>query len=240
MPHPKRKTCKTVLINPDFSYILRGEIMFAVVVVDENEKRKSKISEQQVGNVGIISVAPKTNSKKLKKVLQKYNGEVILSKTCNLSEIKTFDTTPFKENLLFCDFADFVLSQSGYSLKIGICDPYCHHLETLILPRLIAHAEETVICTELNVDDLCEFWLKSTGTCPFVTENQSHLSDCDVCFAINGVATSGVLFGHGGRGIDQQKLIKKIPEQYSFLLNRQIDPLELLCMLENEEKYCVI
>ncbi len=214
--------------------------MFAVVVIDEKLKRKNKISEQQLGCVGIISVVQKTNLKKLKKVLQKYNGEVILSIPCNFSDIKAFDTTPFKENLLFSDFADFVLSQSGYSLKIGICDPYCHHLENVILPRLIAHAEETVICTELNVDDLCEFWLKSTGTCPFVTENPSHLSDCDVCFAINGVATSGTLFGHGGRGIDQQKLIEKIPEQYLFLLDRQIDPAELLCMLENEKKYCVV
>lgn len=213
--------------------------MFAVVIIDENLKRKTKITEQQLCNVGIISVAPKTNTKKLKKVLQKYNGEVILSKACNFSEIQPFDTSSFKENLLFYDFADFVLSQSGYSLKIGIYAPNAIHLETSVLPRLIAHAEETVICTKTNIDDLCEFWLKSTGTCPFVTENSSHLSDCDVCFALNGVATSGILFGRGGRGIEQQKLIKRIPKQYFSLLNRQIDPAELLCMLENERKYNV-
>lgn len=228
-----------MLINTEFSYILRGEVMFAVVVVDENRKRKSKISEQQLDTLSIVSTAQKTSLKKLKKVLQKYNGEVIFAKTYDNRDIKPFDTSFFKENLLFCDFADFVLSQNGYNLKIGICDPDNRHLETLILPRLIAHAEETVICTGQNIDDLCEFWLKSTGTCPFVTENQSRLSDCDVCFAINGVATSGTLFGHGGRGIDQQKLIEKIPLQYRVLLNRHVDPAELLCMLENEEKYDV-
>ncbi len=213
--------------------------MFATVINGGNFKRKTKITEQQLGNVGIISVAQKASRRKLKKILQKYNGEVIFSKTYKFSEIKPFDTSSFKENLLFCDFADFVLSQNGYSLKIGICDPDNRHLETLILPRLIAHAEETVICTSQNIDDLCEFLLKATGTCPEVTENPSHLSDCDVCFCAEGVATSGILFGHGGRGIDQRKLIEKIPLQYSFLLDRGIDPAELLCMLENEKKYCV-
>lgn len=214
--------------------------MFATVISGGNFKRKRKITEQQLGRVGIISVAQKASRRKLKKILQKYNGEVIFAKTYDNRDIKLFDTSFFKENLLFCDFADFVLSQSGYSLKIGICDPDNRHLETLILPRLIAHAEETVICTSQNIDDLCEFWLKSTGTCPFVTENPLHLSDCDVCFAINGVATSGTLFGLGGRGIDQQKLIEKIPLQYRVLLNHQVDPTELLCMLENEKKYCVV
>lgn len=213
--------------------------MFAVVVVDENRKRKSKISEQQLGTLSIVSTAQKTSLKKLKKVLQKYNGEVIISKACNFSEITPLDTSFFKENLLFCDFADFVLSKSGYSLKIGICDPDNRHLETLILPRLIAHAEETVICTGQNIDNLCEFWLKSTGTCPEVTENSFRLCDCDICFAAKGVATSGILFGRGGRGIDELKLIKKIPEQYRILLSQGIDPAELLCMLENERKYCV-
>ena len=213
--------------------------MFATVIISENFKRKTKITEQQLGVVGIVTVAQNPSIKKLKKILRKYNGEVVFSKFCNCSEIKPFDTSYFKETLLFCEFSDFVLSQSGYNLKIGIYDPNASHLETYILPRLIAHAEETVICTEQNIDDLCEFWLKSTGTCPFVTENQSRLSDCDVCFAINGVATSGTLFGLGGRGIDQLKLTERIPEQYRVLLNRGIDPTELLCMLENEKKYCV-
>lgn len=213
--------------------------MFAVVITDENFKRKTKISEQQLEVVGIITVAQKPSIKRLKKTLQKYNGEVIFSKFCNCSEIKSFDMSSFKENLLFCEFSDFVLSQSGYSLKIGIYDPDKRYLETHVLPRLIAHAEETVICTNQNIDDLCEFWLKATGTCPDVTENSSHLCDCDICFSTEGIATSGILFGHGGRGIDQRKLIEKIPERYSFLLDHGIDPAELLCMLENEKKYYV-
>jgi hypothetical protein len=72
-----------------------------------------------------------------------------------------------------------------------------------------------------------------------VTENSFRLCDCDICFAAKGVATSGILFGRGGRGIDELKLIKKIPEQYRILLSQGIDPAELLCMLENEKKYCV-
>ncbi len=213
--------------------------MFATVINGENFKRKTKFSEQQLGVIGIITVAQKASRKKLKKILQKYNGEVIFAKSCDNGGIKPFNTSPFKENLLFCDFADFVLSQSGYSLKIGIYDPDKRHLEAHVLPRLIAHAEETVICTSQNIDDLCEFWLKATGTCPEVTENPLHLCDCDICFSAEGVATSGILFGHGGRGIDQRKLIKKIPKQYRILLSQGIDPAELLCMLENEKRYCV-
>lgn len=214
--------------------------MFATVIIDENFKRKTKITEQQLGVVGIVTVAQNPSIKKLKKILRKYNGEVVFSKFCNCSEIKPFDTSYFKETLLFCEFSDFVLSQSGYNLKIGIYDPNASYLETCILPRLIAHAEETVICTKKDIDFLCEFWLKSTGTCPEVTENSFRLCDCDICFAAKGVATSGILFGRGGRGIDELKLIKKIPEQYRVLLNSGIDPAELLCMLENERNYCVI
>ncbi len=213
--------------------------MFATVIKNDDFKRKTKITEQHLGVVGIITVSQKPNTKKLKKILQKYNGEVIFSKFCDYGEIRPFDTTFFKENLLFSEFSRFVLSKIGYNLKIGIYDPDTHHLENPILPRLIAHAEETVICTERNIDNLCDFWLKSTGICPEITENPIHLCDCDVCFSTKGIATSGILFGCGGRGIDQQAVIEKIPEQYRILLNHGVNPAELLCMLENERKYCV-
>ncbi len=214
--------------------------MFAVVVGAENGRDKLKIVEKTFENVGIFTVGTRVSSRRLNRALKKYNGEIIFSKTAKAYGIPAFDCSRFKEGLLFDEFANYVLSQNNRNIKIGIFDPKAQHLKSPVIPRLIAHAEETVIYTESNVDGLCRFWLKSTGMCPDVTENLSRLSVCDVCFAINGVATQGVLFGKNGRGINQHKLIEKIPEQYLFLLARQIDPAELLCMLENERKYCVI
>ena len=60
--------------------------MFATVINGGNFKRKTKITEQQLGCVGIISVAQKASRRKLKKILQKYNGEVIFAKTCDKNE----------------------------------------------------------------------------------------------------------------------------------------------------------
>ena len=213
--------------------------MFAAVISSDGLKGKTKITENRLGAAGVVTAGCKVSPRRLKKTLQKYNGEVIFAKNVDTRGILPFDTIDFKKSLLFEEFADYVLSENCYNLKIGILDPFACYLISERIPYLIAHAGETVICTKENIDELCRFWLKSTGICPEVTENPLHLSDCDICFAPNGIATSGVLFGCGGRGINMKKTVAKIPKEYHFLLAHGINSAELLCMLENERKYCI-
>ncbi len=213
--------------------------MFATVIYDENYKARNKIYEKQVGKAGVISVGFRVSRRRLSKVLKRYNGEVIFAENVKKCGILPFDCTDFKTNLLFSEFAEHCLQYNGCGLKIGILDPYGHRLEAELLPRLIAHAEETVIVTDKEIDELCRIWLTATGICPEITDSRSRLADCTVCFAPEGAVTAGVLYGQGGRGLDERKYAAKIPEEYRFLITRGVSPAELLCMLENEDKYCI-
>ena len=213
--------------------------MFAAIISSDGLKGKTKITENRLGAAGVVTVGCKVSQRRLKKALQKYNGEIIFAKNVDTRGILPFDTLCFKKYLLFEEFSDYVLSENCYNLKIGIMDSSAQFLIGERIPCLIAHAGETVICTKENIDELCRFWLKSTGVCPEVTDNPLYLSDCDICFAPNGMATSGILFGSGGRGINIKSTVAKIPKEYHFLLAHGINPAELLCMLENEKKYCI-
>ncbi len=206
--------------------------MFAAILASTESKNARKILKKPIGNALIFTVGAKVSRRRLEKAIKPFNGEVIFAKNVESRGILPFDTAGFKQRLLFESFAEYVLGERGCGLKIGIFDPKADHLKSEYLPRLIAHTEETVIITEQSIDFLCEEWLSATGVCPEVSERPGDLVDCDICFAPSGIATTGALFGRGGRGYNTIKIIAQTPEEYRFLVAQGIDPAELLCMCQ--------
>ena len=53
--------------------------MFAAIISSDGLKGKTKITENRLGAAGVVTVGCKVSQRRLKKALQKYNGEIILS-----------------------------------------------------------------------------------------------------------------------------------------------------------------
>lgn len=209
--------------------------MFAVVTEATYPANVRKLTVTVYGCACHIEIGRRTSRRALRRVLKKFGGDVIFGIGTDTRGIIPFDSSLFKERLLFGQFARHVLSLEGFDLKIGFCDTAGNYLLSETLTELIAHAASTVICTESPAEEHCRRWLLSTGICPEVTSNLSHLNECDCVFAPNGLpGCTGTVFGRGGRYLDRSAI--DLPVPFRPLLDAGADPAELLCMLSREEE----
>ncbi len=209
--------------------------MFAIIIANTKHKNTRKIVQQQVGKANIIEVGRRSSVRRLKRLLNKYNGEVILSADCKRLNIKTFDTEIFKAELLYLQFAKKMLALNGRELRIGLFDRQFKILDRELTTLLIAHASATLICTQNNISSECRDWLIKTGICPDVTDSLSDLSICDYVFSpFEGCPHSPTVFGKNGIGLNLDYAESLLPAKYLFLIDKNVNPAELLCMLCHE------
>lgn len=209
--------------------------MFAVVTRSTHTADARKFTITDYGCACHIQTGRRTSRRKLRRILKKFGTDVIFGTGTDTCGITPFDTGAFKEHLLFCQFAQYVLSLEGFDLKIGLLDKTGDYLNSETLVELIAHAADTVICTDLPAEEHCKKWILHTGICPEVTFDRSCLRECDCVFAPEGLkGCVGTVFGRGGKGIDCNKI--KLPSVFRPLVEFGVSPADLLCMLEREKE----
>ncbi len=208
-----------------------GDFVFAVITELCETDADKKIEVCRMGELLNFRVGKKVSHRRLKRALNKFNGEYIFSTTFDTRGLAPCSTDRLKTAVLFEQFADHVLSSVGIGLTVGIVDRDGKILENDTVTHIIAHAESVIICTlRENIDELCRGWLLLTGTCPEITADPKHLLECNCVFSPDlRVATVGLLFGKGGLNIDREKI--ELPEIYLPLVEAGVDPVDLTCLL---------
>lgn len=209
--------------------------MFAIITNAPEHRNRRKITEQKLQSANLVKIGSKVSTRRLCKSMQKYNGDIIFTYGYKPKGLVPFDTSLFKATLLYLQFSMQVLSSSGREIKIGLIDREFSILNNSITTKLISHTASTIICTDCFIEHECQNWLLKTGICPEVTDRLSDLADCDFVFApLERCAAKGIIFGQGGIGINNREINALIPTPYGQLLDLQVNPAELLCMLWHE------
>lgn len=210
--------------------------MFAVVTKYDKYPHSRRYCVEFCDPICRISIGSKVRRRKLERLLSPFKGRVLLVQNVTPHKIKTFDTAVLKQLTLFGQFYDYVMSQNGISLSVGIVDPAGELVNRREITEIIAHSALTTIFTFRNLEQQSHSWLLSTGTCPEVIEKKAMLYATNCIFAPEGLpGYEGRLFGKGGNGIDRDALIFD-DDVVQFLGDsfHTVDKIDLFCMLKNE------
>lgn len=207
--------------------------MVAVVLKNKSRHGILKTYSEKKGRMCIISVGDQVGQLRLRRALKPFGNDFIFARNVETRGIIPYDTSDFRRKFLFKTFFDYVKSQQGYKLKIGI------HVESEdllahIFP-LISHTAETVLLTKFELDEFCNKCLIQVGTCPEVVSEPAQLSDCDVIFAPEGTSfTNGIVFDMKTLAPSPQQL--HLPKYCNSALAGGVDAVDLAALLSLEDK----
>ncbi len=209
--------------------------MMAVVTLSDNKNERRKIKTEQHCDILHISVGNKVSQRRLKKALTPFEGAFLCGEGVTAPKLHPFETEKPLEQLLFRQFCDCLLSQSGIHISAGIIDPLGEHISGPLMTKIVAHCALVTVFTLKDTDGLCQQLLNDTGTCPEIVQRKAWLFGCDYVFAPQGLlGFEGTLFGKGGRGIDPELLF--IAPQYQPLLQKGVDKPELWCLINEASR----
>lgn len=209
--------------------------MMAVVTLSDNKNERRKIKTEQLGDILHISVKSKVSQRRLKKVLAPFEGAFLCAESIAVPKLRPFDTEKPLEQLLFRQFCDHLLSQSGIHISAGIIDPLGEHISSPLMTKIVAHCALVTVFTLKDTDELCQRLLSDTGTCPEIVQRKAWLFGCDYVFAPQGLlGFEGTLFGKDGLGIDPESLY--IDPWYQPLLQKGMDKAKLWCLINDAHR----
>lgn len=201
--------------------------MIAVVIKSQIGHKVERLFPEPFDRICIIRIGSAVSTRRLKRLLKPFGNDYILAENINSNKLPGFDTSDYCDKLLLNTFCQFVLNLPGNELKVGIC----LNDEELLKEqkRVVAHAAETVICTESNADNLCREFLKELGVCPAIVSRKEQLCDCDVIFAPEGITgTSATVFDRNTTPYLPKDIF---PEYCRELLEKDVNPIKLAAIL---------
>lgn len=206
--------------------------MAAVVTLSDKKDEPRKIKTTQLFDIVHILVGSKVSQRRLRKALAPFEGAFLCAEGITVPKLHPFDTEKPLEQLLFKQFCDCLLSQSGIHVSAGIIDPLGEYVSNPLMTEIVAHCALVTVFTLKDTDELCQRLLNDTGTCPEIVQRKAWLFGCDYVFAPQGLlGFEGTLFGKGGRGIDPELL--SVDPQYQPLLQSGIEKSKLWCLLND-------
>lgn len=209
--------------------------MFAIVTKVSYGLGAHKIETQDFENLRFFYLGRSVGRRKLRRLLRPFSDDYVFSSNIKFSGFSPFDTSNFKDDLLFSAFERYIFLKGGLNLKVGIVHPDHAPLERNL--NIISRSSNVTIVTGLNADAFCHNSILHTGTCPEIVTTSTLLYDCDVIFAPIGLSNfSGTIFGNGGYTLCDDSIT--LPPECQRAVNLGAQPISIAAALSfNDPRY---